>query len=82
MYNNTMKEIYIYNLNDIGILVAEERKKRGYTQEVFSSMLGVSHATLSKLENGNSVNANIIEKALQILGKQIIIREKGNQWKL
>lgn len=77
MYNIIMDEVYIYTLSDIGNLIAEERQKRGYTQEEFSCVLGVSHATLSKLENGNSVNANIIEKAMQILGKQIVIKQKG-----
>lgn len=78
MYNKNMEEINIYKLSDIGAFIAEERQKKGYTQEDFSSLLGVSHATLSKLENGTSVNAKIIERALQILGKQIVIKQKGH----
>lgn len=72
-----MEEINIYKLEDLGKLIAEERQKAGYSQEDFSSLLGISHATLSKLENGNSVNSNSIEKALQVLGKQVVIRQKG-----
>lgn len=78
MYNIVMDEINIYKLSDIGMFIAEERQNHGYTQEDFACILGVSHATLSKLENGNSVNAKIIEKALQILGKKIVVKNKGN----
>lgn len=72
-----MEEIYIYTLNDIGKYIAKERQKAGYTQEQFAGLLGSSHATISKLESGNSVNSKLLERSLQILGKQVIIKPKG-----
>lgn len=72
-----MEEIYIYTLSDLGRYIAEERQKSGYTQEQFAQLLGSSHATVSKLESGNSVNSKLIERSLQILGKQVIIKSKG-----
>lgn len=67
----------IYNLKDIGSFIAEERINKGYRQEEFAAYLGTSHATLSKLENGIPVNSKLIERALQILGKKIIIAPKS-----
>lgn len=72
-----MEDVYIYKLSDLGMLIAKERQKAGYTQEQFAELIGASHATISKLENGNSVNSKLLERALQILGKQIIVKSKG-----
>ncbi len=40
-------------------------------------MIGVSHATLSALENGKSVSTKTLEKALQFLGYKLVIVPKS-----
>lgn len=37
----------------IGGFIAEERKRKGYTQKIFSEKLGISDKTISKWERGN-----------------------------
>ena len=37
----------------IGGFIAEERKRKGYTQKILSEKLGISDKTISKWERGN-----------------------------
>lgn len=55
------------------------RKEKGLTQEQFARKLGVSHATLSALENGEGVSATTLEKAWQLLGLRLVIVPKNAQ---
>lgn len=55
------------------------RKEKGLTQEQFARKLGVSHATLSALENGEGVSAATLEKAWQLLGLRLVIVPKNAQ---
>lgn len=38
----------------IGGFIAEERKRKGYTQKILSEKLGISDKTISKWERGKS----------------------------
>lgn len=40
-------------------------------------MLGISHATLSALENGRSVSTLTLERALQWLGLRLVVLPKS-----
>ena len=51
-----------YSLKQTGAFIKKVRKEKNYTQDQFSEMLGVSHATLSALENGKSVSSNTLQK--------------------
>lgn len=68
-----------YSLKQTGAFIKECRKQKGYTQEDFSTVLDISHATLSALENGRSVSTKTMEKALNYLGLRLVIVPKPAQ---
>lgn len=65
-----------YSLEHTGAFIQIIRKQKGYTQAEFSEMIGVSHATLSALENGRNVSAKVLMKALNYLGLKLVIAPK------
>jgi len=65
-----------YSLEQTGEFLKAVRKKKGITQNEFAQTIGVSHATLSALENGKSVSTQTLDKALNFLGMRLIIVEK------
>jgi len=69
----------VYSLIQVGDFLREARKKRGYTQQEFAELIGVSHATLSSLENGVPVRSCHLERALQFLGFRMVIVPKSAQ---
>ena len=70
---------YHLNLLEIGKQIKILRKERGYTQEEFAKLIGISRATLSKLENGifSKVSAVVLENALSTLGYGLTIEVKN-----
>ena len=59
----------IHILQKLGERVREERKKKGWSQEVLSAYSGVSEDTISRLENGTSIkfdNLYAITQCLQL----------------
>ena len=67
------------NLLEIGKQIKILRKERAYTQEEFAKLIGISRATLSKLENGifSKVSALVLENALSTLGYGLTIEPKN-----
>jgi HTH-type transcriptional regulator/antitoxin HipB len=65
-----------YSLKQTSAFLKAQRKQRGLTQDEFAGMIGVSHATLSSLENGGNVSAKTLEKALSFLGFRLVIAPK------
>jgi HTH-type transcriptional regulator/antitoxin HipB len=59
-----------------GDFIKRVRREKGYTQNEFAEILGVSHATLSALENGKSVSSGTLQKALSFLGLKLVILPK------
>ncbi len=55
------------------------RKERGYTQEAFAKLIGISRETLSKIENGtfSKVSVVVLENALSTLGYIMSIERKN-----
>ncbi len=49
---------------------------RGVTQAQYAEQLGISHATLSALENGRGVSSTTLEKAFQLLSLRLIVLPK------
>lgn len=66
-----------YSLEQTGDFFKRVRKEKGYTQQQFAERLGVSHATLSALENGGSVSTKTFEKAWQRLGLRLVLVPKS-----
>ena len=63
----------IYSMEQLGELLKRERRARGLTQTEYAELIGVSHATLSALENGRSVSTLTLERALQFLGLRLVV---------
>lgn len=55
-----------------GKFIADERKKKGYTQMDLADKLGISNRTVSKWERGVSHSYNIISTMLPILQQKIV----------
>lgn len=68
-----------YSLEQTGAFLKRVRKEKGYTQQQFADLIGVSHATLSALENGGGVSAQTLEKAWQYLGLRLVLVPKSAQ---
>lgn len=66
-----------YTLGQMGEFIAEARKERGITQAQFAEQLGVSHTTLSNLEQGKSVSSDTLQRALQMLDMRLVIAPKS-----
>ena len=66
-----------YSMAQTGAFLRTVRRDRGITQDDFADMIGVSHATLSALENGKSVSTHTLEHALSYLGLRIVIVPKN-----
>jgi len=72
-----MKWTNSYSLEQTGAFIKTARRAKGLTQDDFSKMIGVSHATLSSLENGKGVSTQTLDKALSFLGFRLVIVEKS-----
>ncbi len=57
-------------LSEIGTKIQELRKERSISQQILAERVGISRATLSKLENGYlaNISAVTLEKVLNELG--------------
>ncbi len=66
-----------YTLGQIGEFIADARKERGLTQAQFAERLGVSHTTLSNLEQGKAVSSDTMQRALQLLDMRLVIAPKS-----
>ena len=71
--------INAYSGEDLGRHIAELRRAHGLTQSQFADEIGVSRATLSSLENGGSVSARLLVRAINRLGSRIVIVPKTAQ---
>lgn len=68
-----------YGMDQVGAFIKKERRRQGVTQADFAETIGVSHATLSALENGRSVSTATLERALQFLGLKLVVLPKAVQ---
>ncbi|MBR2834237.1 MAG: helix-turn-helix transcriptional regulator [Coriobacteriales bacterium] len=66
-----------YSLEQLGSFIQEARKSQGMRQEEFAQKLGVSHTTLSNLEQGKNTSTKTLELALQLLGFRLVIVPKS-----
>ena len=62
-----------YTLAQTGEFLAEVRRERGIRQADFARQLGISHTTLSNLEQGKNTSTKVLEAALRQLGMRVVI---------
>ena len=65
-----------YSLEQLGEFLQDVRKSRGIRQADFAQRLGVSHTTLSNLENGKNTSTQTLQLALQLLGLRLVVVPK------
>ena len=66
-----------YTLEQTGEFLRDARRARGIRQDEFARQLGVSHTTLSNLEQGKNTSTKTLERALQYLGLRVVIVPKS-----
>ena len=65
-----------YSLEQLGEFLQSVRKNKGLKQDEFAKKIGVSHATLSNLEQGKNTSTQTLQKAMQFLGMRMVIADK------
>jgi len=67
------------HLSNLGKRIKALRKEKGLTQEALAQEVGLSRATLSKLENGYLANVSIatLDNVLSILGYELELSAKN-----
>lgn len=68
-----------YSMEQTGEFLQEVRRSKGMTQAEFAGMLGISHATLSNIEQGKNSSTHTLERAIQHLGLRLVIVPKTAQ---
>ena len=68
-----------YSLEQTGEFLQEVRRAQGLRQQEFARRIGVSHTTLSNLEQGKNTSTKTLELALQRLGLRLVIVPKSAQ---
>ena len=63
-------------LKNIGILIANARKAKGMTQDELGAAVGIGKAMVSKVENGNCINFNTINRLTEALGLEPMVELK------
>lgn len=61
-----------YSMEQLGEFLQDVRRDKGLRQDEFAEVLGVSHTTLSNLEQGKNTSTHTLEKALQFLGMRLV----------
>lgn len=58
----------IYEPIDLGRVIRDLRKRRGWSQSVLAEWLGVTRPTIAKLESSGRANVALALRALTLLG--------------
>lgn len=66
-----------YSLEQLGEFLQEVRQAKGITQAEFAKRVGVSHTTLSNLEQGKNTSTATLQHALQLLGLRLVVAPKS-----
>lgn len=72
-----------YNMTDsienIGLMIRNERLRKGLTQEELGERVGVGKAQISKIERGKGLTIKTVTKVLDALGMPASVVLKGEQ---
>lgn len=69
----------VYSLQQLGDFIRKRRRERCVSQSEFAEVIGVSHATLSALENGKPVSSATLMRAVSFLGLNLVVVPKTAQ---
>ncbi|WP_085535713.1 DUF3791 domain-containing protein [Massilibacteroides vaginae] len=61
-------------INKIGVLIRDERLRRGMTQEDLGAKVGVGKAQISKIESGKGLTIKTVNKVLESLNLSATVR--------
>ena len=67
------------HLKDLPLLLEYERKKRKLSLRDVEDQIGVSHATLSRVERGYAFDILSLEKIVAWLGLEVQLAEKEGE---
>ncbi len=66
-------------LENIGLMIRNERLRKGLTQEELGERVGVGKAQISKIERGKGLTIKTVTKVLDVLGMPASVVLKGEQ---
>lgn len=66
-------------LENIGLMIRNERLRKGLTQEELGERVGVGKAQISKIERGKGLTIKTVTKVLDALGMPASVVLKGEQ---
>jgi transcriptional regulator with XRE-family HTH domain len=69
----------IFSLEELGQFIQQERRRRGWKQQDFAQELAVARSTVSGLENGSAVSAQLLFRALSLLGLRLVVAPRAAQ---
>lgn len=67
-------------IDDIGILIRDERLRRGMTQEELGEKVGVGKAQISKIESGKGLTIKTVTKVLDALSLSASVQLRGKNF--
>lgn len=67
------------DINRIGLLIKEERLRRGMTQEELGAKIGVGRAQISKVENGSAMTIKTVAKIIEALNMTSNVKLKSQR---
>jgi transcriptional regulator with XRE-family HTH domain len=74
----TKEEFISANRSNIGIEICKFRLKKGYNQAVLAGLMGISRATISKIENGKfAISVDYLAKFSWYLDFDIKLLDKN-----
>jgi len=74
---STREEFISTNRSKIGMEICKYRLKKGYSQAILADLMGISRATISKIENGRfAISIDYLAKFAWQLDFDIIISTK------
>ncbi len=67
------------DINKIGLLIKQERLRRGMTQDELGARIGVGKAQISKVESGNAMTIKTVAKVIEALDMSADVRLKSER---
>lgn len=64
------------SIENIGLMIRNERLRKGLTQEELGKRIGVGKAQISKIESGKGLTIKTITKVLDALGMYLLLSYK------
>ena len=66
----------LFGPGDVGAVIRDLRRQKGWTQADLAEWLGVSRPTVIRLERGQGTIA-LAQEAIQLLGGKLVVQSKG-----